>query len=332
MEDRPGDPRRVAVVIEDDLDIRYLLEQVLTQAGFSTVSTGNGEDGVRAVLAHEPLVTTLDVSLPGIDGFEVARRIRSGSNTYIVMISAMGDEIDVLQGLEAGADDYIVKPFRPRELRARLGAMLRRPRSVVDGSDTAAVDGGPHAAVGDGPHAAVGGGQPRPELPVPGAGAEPLADAPPQPATTSASASGVAETAPGAGTPAASASEPSAVPHDPSASWVEHNGLALDPDARLAEVDGAPVELTKTEFDLIATLLESRRRVRSKADLALALRNDAYVTTHYVGDADRRNVEVHMANLRRKLGDDPNAPRFVVTVRGVGYRLTGPGDPGFAAG
>ncbi len=124
----PGQERRVAVVIEDDLDIRYLLEQVLMQAGFSTVSTGNGEDGVRAVLAHEPVVTTLDVSLPGIDGFEVARRIRESSSTYIVMISAMGDEIDILQGLEAGADDYLVKPFRPRELRARLGAMLRRPR------------------------------------------------------------------------------------------------------------------------------------------------------------------------------------------------------------
>ncbi len=96
-------------------------------------------------------------------------------------------------------------------------------------------------------------------------------------------------------------------------------------------MDGVPVELTKTEFDLIATLVETRRRVRSKADLALAVRNDAYVTTHYIGDADRRNVEVHMANLRRKLADDPNAPRFVVTVRGVGYRLTGPGDPGFVA-
>ena len=103
----------------------------------------------------------------------------------------------------------------------------------------------------------------------------------------------------------------------------------LQDHARVAQVDGEAVELTKTEFDLIATLLETRRRVRSKADLALALRNDAYVTTHYVGDADRRNVEVHMANLRRKLSDDPNAPRFVVTVRGVGYRLTGPGDAGF---
>lgn len=319
MADRSGDPRRVAVVIEDDLDIRYLLEQVLTQAGFSTVSTGNGEDGVRAVLAHEPLITTLDVSLPGIDGFEVARRVRSASSTYIVMISAMGDEIDVLQGLEAGADDYIVKPFRPRELRARLGAMLRRPRSVVDGTGPV-TDGSQSGSVAEGGvlDAAAGAGR---------TGAEDRTSGPDAETSPTEGVDGAR-----VGTSEVGAAEQSAVPRDPSGSWVEHNGLALDPDARLAEVDGAPVDLTKTEFDLLATLLESRRRVRSKADLALALRNDAYVTTHYVGDADRRNVEVHMANLRRKLGDDPNAPRFVVTVRGVGYRLTGPGDPGFAVG
>lgn len=328
MADRSSDPRRVAVVIEDDLDIRYLLEQVLTQAGFSTVSTGNGEDGVRAVLAHEPLVTTLDVSLPGIDGFEVARRIRSASNTYIVMISAMGDEIDVLQGLEAGADDYIVKPFRPRELRARLGAMLRRPRSVVDGSGTVP-DGGQAGSTAQGgvPDAAGSAGE---DGALDAAGLAVTEERTPGPDAETSIAEGVDGTR--AGAAEVDAAGQTAAPRDPSGSWVEHNGLALDPDARLAEVDGAAVDLTKTEFDLIATLLESRRRVRSKADLALALRNDAYVTTHYVGDADRRNVEVHMANLRRKLGDDPNAPRFVVTVRGVGYRLTGPGDPGFAAG
>lgn len=324
--------RRVAVVIEDDLDIRYLLEQVLGQAGFSTISTGNGEDGVRAVLAHEPLVTTLDVSLPGIDGFEVARRIRGSSGTYIVMISAMGDEIDVLQGLEAGADDYLVKPFRPRELRARLGAMLRRPRTI----ESAGAD-----AEGTGPMAPG-------DVPVPTASASAVLSVVPDPGAAPADAprSSGGAAAPSSGGAAASegaavAREGAAVVRDDAAteaettsdgaSWTRHNGLAIDQEARLVQVDGAPVELTKTEFDLLATLVESRRRVRSKADLALAVRNDAYVTTHYIGDADRRNVEVHMANLRRKLADDPNAPRFVVTVRGVGYRLTGPGDPGFVA-
>ncbi|PCN47719.1 two-component system response regulator [Curtobacterium sp. 'Ferrero'] len=321
--------RRVAVIIEDDLDIRYLIEQVLIQAGFETVTTGNGEDGVRAVAAHDPVVTTLDVSLPGIDGFEVARRIRRSSGTYIVMISAMGDEIDVLQGLEAGADDYLVKPFRPRELRARLGAMLRRPREV---------------APADVPSRAEEAGASTP-LAVPGDAAPAVPDAAPAvPSVTDAPAVSAPVASPVSG-PLVSGSPVSgpAVPGPPASAGsggpaatvggdgtrVEHNGLALDLDARLAEVDDASVELTKTEFDLIATLLESKRRVRSKADLALALRADSYVTTHFVGDADRRNVEVHMANLRRKLGDDPNAPRFVVTVRGVGYRLTGPGDAGF---
>ena len=332
--------RRVAVVIEDDLDIRYLLEQVLGQAGFSTISTGNGEDGVRAVLAHEPLVTTLDVSLPGIDGFEVARRIRGSSGTYIVMISAMGDEIDVLQGLEAGADDYLVKPFRPRELRARLGAMLRRPRTIE--SAGADAEGTGPMAPGDVPVPTASASAVLSVVPDPGAAP---ADAPRSSGGAAAPSSGGAA-APSSGGAAASegaavAREGAAVVRDDAAteaettsdgaSWTRHNGLAIDQEARLVQVDGAPVELTKTEFDLLATLVESRRRVRSKADLALAVRNDAYVTTHYIGDADRRNVEVHMANLRRKLADDPNAPRFVVTVRGVGYRLTGPGDPGFVA-
>ncbi|MGN7190257.1 response regulator transcription factor [Curtobacterium sp. MCBA15_004] len=323
--------RRVAVVIEDDLDIRYLLEQVLTQAGYSTVSTGNGEDGVRAVLAHEPVVTTLDVSLPGIDGFEVARRIRASSSTYIVMISAMGDEIDVLQGLEAGADDYIVKPFRPRELRARLGAMLRRPRTVVETDGSAPAVRAVGAATPTAGALAAGVGAATPVSPV---GSAPVA---PEwvPAAAPAVEAAPAERVPDRGAEAAGAvvpTVPAAVtPAQDEGTWVRHNGLAIDPEARLVQVDGTPVELTKTEFDLIATLVDSRRRVRSKADLALAIRNDAYVTTHYIGDADRRAVEVHMANLRRKLADDPNAPRFVVTVRGVGYRLTGPGDPGYVA-
>lgn len=304
-----GQDRRVAVVIEDDLDIRYLLEQVLMQAGFSTVSTGNGEDGVRAVLAHDPVVTTLDVSLPGIDGFEVARRIRATSNTYIVMISAMGEEIDVLQGLEAGADDYLVKPFRPRELRARLGAMLRRPRVVETPFEPADVVQ-PTAASG----ATV-------QLPPAGV-AEPSPASVPAPQTP--------PVAPAVDTPP-SAPEAADAPDTDGDEWVRHNGLAIDQEARLVRVDGAAVELTKTEFDLIATLVSTRRRVRSKADLALTVRNDTYVSTHYIGDADRRNVEVHMANLRRKLHDDANAPRFIVTVRGVGYRLTGPGDPGYVA-
>src|SRR6478752_5653895 len=122
----------VAVIIEDDPDVRDLIDIVLTQSGFTTVVTENGTDGVEAVRKHNPLITTLDVNMPGMDGFAVAKRLRDFSSTYLIMITALADEIDVVQGFEAGADDYLVKPFRPRELRARADSMLRRPRARFD--------------------------------------------------------------------------------------------------------------------------------------------------------------------------------------------------------
>ncbi len=118
--------RRVAVIIEDDADIRNLLEAILGQAGFVCYTAATGAEGIASIREHEPILTTLDISLPGIDGFEVARQIRSFSSTYIIMLSARDEEIDTLMGLDAGADDYLTKPFRPRELRARIEAMLRR--------------------------------------------------------------------------------------------------------------------------------------------------------------------------------------------------------------
>ena len=98
--------------------------------------------------------------------------------------------------------------------------------------------------------------------------------------------------------------------------------MSLHPENRIVLVDGEDLDLTRTEFDLLAALLESKRRVRSKADLTLVLRGEAYVTSYYVGDADKRAIEAHMTNLRRKLGDSPTSPRYIETVRGVGYRLT----------
>jgi len=125
----PTDAReRTAVIVEDDSDIRDLLDTVLTQAGFTTVTAATGHEGVEAVRRTDPLVTTLDVSLPDIDGFEVCRRIRAVSDTYVVMLTARTDEDDARAGLDAGADDYQTKPFRPRELRARIEALLQRPR------------------------------------------------------------------------------------------------------------------------------------------------------------------------------------------------------------
>ncbi|QEW02936.1 response regulator transcription factor [Microbacterium lushaniae] len=117
---------RVAVVIEDDADIRSLISTVLTGSGFDVHTASAGLDGIELVRELSPAVTTLDVSMPGIDGYETARRIRAFSDTRILMVTARADDGDMRRGREAGADDYIAKPFRPRDLRARIEELLRR--------------------------------------------------------------------------------------------------------------------------------------------------------------------------------------------------------------
>src|SRR5690606_41513263 len=104
------------------------IDPLLTQSGSGAVVATDGPVGIEEVRAHNPLLTTLDVNMPGMDGFAVAKRIREFSQTYLIMITGLGDEIDVISGLEAGADDYLVKPFRPRQLRARAQSIPRRPR------------------------------------------------------------------------------------------------------------------------------------------------------------------------------------------------------------
>ena len=239
---------RKAVVIEDDEDIRGLLIEVLQQAGFDAIPAADGLDGVEAVQQNDPVITTLDVSMPGIDGFETARRIRKVSDTYLIMVTARAEEIEILQGLQSGADDYVTKPFRPRELRARIEAMLRRPRTV-DGSAGAA----PHARA------------------------------------------------------------------DAEDTWIELDGLRIEPQLRIVEVDGRTLELTRSEFDILLELVREQRRVVTKAELALAVRGERG-SSGFVSEQDERAIEVHMANLRRKLGDSVTSPRWIETVRGVGYR------------
>lgn len=256
---------RSAVVVEDEEDIRSLLTAVLEQAGFVVHAAADGQTGLELVRQHNPVVTTLDVNMPGMDGFETAKRIRAISATYIVMLSARTEEIDALQGLEAGADDYVAKPFRPRELRARIDAMLRRPRAHVGSAEITA---------------------------------------PPQSTSTTSSGG----TAP--------------APREEESGWLEHKGARLHPEMRIATLDGAQLDLTRSEFDIFADLLSSGRRVLSKTDLALMLRGERFTGVEFVSDSDARAIEVHMANLRRKLGESPASPRWIETVRGVGYRLT----------
>ncbi len=285
------DQLKTAVIIEDEAEVRHILAEVLEAAGFSTVSVGNGIDGVRAVLTYKPTLTTLDVNMPGIDGFEAARRIRAQSDTYIIMLTGLSDEADVIAGLGAGADDYLLKPFRPRELRARIEAAMRRS------SARPATVAMPSAGT-------VG-----PSFPA------------------SRPATGVISTTRGAeasAVPAAPRPQAAAPAEDGSRDegWLTHRDLRLNPETHIVMIGDSELELTPTEFDLLATLLESQRRVRSKTDLTLVLRGESYVTNYYVGDADKRAVEAHMTNLRRKLGESAAQPRYIETVRGVGYRLT----------
>lgn len=248
-----GDPG-VAVVIEDDADMRNLLEAVLLQSGFSVHTAGGGCEGVEVVRLHLPDVVTVDVGLPDIDGFEVLRRIREISDAYVVMLTGRTEELDVLTAFHSGADDYIIKPFRPRELRARIATMMRRPRQEV-------------------------------------AGVTPPASAPPP-----------------------------ALPEEED-SVLRYSGLTLNTSTRTAAVEGAPLELTRSEFDLLQDLMRGAGAARTRSDLVRVARGDLYRDDAYVSEADERAVEVHIGNLRRKLGDDPNSPRYLQTVRGVGYRL-----------
>ncbi|MBZ5740305.1 response regulator transcription factor [Nocardioides mangrovi] len=132
MKAAPGRGRR-ALVVEDDPDIGALIEAALEDLGFAVSRVDNGQDAVIAVKDESPDLITLDLSLPGLDGIEVCRQIREMTDAYIIMITARINEIDRLQGLETGADDFMPKPFSLRELQARVNAMFRRPRQTATG-------------------------------------------------------------------------------------------------------------------------------------------------------------------------------------------------------
>jgi DNA-binding response OmpR family regulator len=225
-----------ALVVDDEPSLVRAVAEYLRHEGYTVDTAGDGDTALAAARTAPPDVVVLDLMLPGIDGVEVCRQLRTFSDAYVIMLTARTDEVDTLIGLSVGADDYLTKPFSPRELVARVKAMLRRPRTAGP------ADAAPARRIG---------------------------------------------------------------------------ALTIDPQAREVQVEGEPVELTRTEFDLLDALSARPRMVFTRTQLVDSVWGEGWV-------GDDHLVDVHIGHVRRKLGDDPAEPRYILTVRGVGYRM-GPG-------
>lgn len=217
------------LVVDDEPPIVELVRGYLGREGYAVVSAGDGRAALDLARRTPVDLVILDVMLPGLDGIEVCRQLRTFSDAYVMMLTARGEEVDRVVGLSVGADDYLVKPFSPREMVARVKALLRRPRLGRPGTS-----------------------------PAP--------------------------------------------------------GLEMDELRRTVRVDGDPVELTTLEFDLLCVLARHPGLVVRRSWLLEQVWGPEFV-------GDDHLVDVHIANIRRKLGDLPSQPRFIVTVRGIGYRL-----------
>ena len=226
------------LIIEDETTLAGMIAAYLSRAGYDSTVVHTGLDGVRAARDLAPDVVILDLGLPGLDGIEVCRQIRTFTDCYVIVVTARKDEIDTLIGLSVGADDYVTKPFSVRELVARVQAVLRRPRT---GSTTAS------------------------------------------------------ETA---------CSEPTRV----------FGALRVDRDGQRVHLGDVEVALTPTERDLLMALARRPSMAFSRRQLI-----DDIWGPDWVGD--EHLVDVHVAHLRRKLGDAPDIGRYITTVRGVGYRM-----------
>lgn len=219
------------LVIDDDPELAELLSEYLGSRGFRVAVAPDGATGLERVAAGGVDLVVLDVMMPGLDGFEVLRQLRRAGSLPVVMLTAQGDDTDRIVGLELGADDYLPKPFNPRELLARIRAILRR---VGEGSEEA---------------------------------------------------------------------EDSAL---------VAAGIRVDPARREVSLEGEPVQLTTTEFDILRALVAAAGRVIPRERLMELARGQEWA-------AYERSVDVHVSHLRKKLGDDPRRPRRIKTVRGVGY-------------
>ncbi|MDO9556217.1 MAG: response regulator transcription factor [Coriobacteriia bacterium] len=223
---------RDVLVVDDNAKIVEVLSAYLKTEGFDVRTASDGPGAVSAVQERRPDIALLDIMLPGIDGIELTRRFQREYGLPVILVTAKTDEVDRLIGLEIGADDYISKPFSPREVVARVKAVLRR----VDGS------------------VALSGGVMR------------LGD------------------------------------------------LEIDTERRDVRRAGTSVELTRTEFDILAAMAAHPGRVYTRLQLLESVSGDAF-------EGYERTIDAHVKNLRRKLGDDPREPLYVRTVFGVGYKV-----------
>jgi DNA-binding response OmpR family regulator len=226
---------KTILVVDDEPKIASLARDYLEHAGFAVVVAGDGPSALDAVVRQRPDLVVLDLGLPRLDGLDVTREIRRTSTLPIVMLTARDDELDKLLGLELGADDYLTKPFSPRELVARVRAVLRRV-------DLGARDG------------------------------------------------------------------------DKSREVVTAGELTLDLPRMRAELAGRQVDLTPTEFQLLATLAAQPGRIFTRSQLLDTVHGVAF-------ESYERAIDTHIKNIRRKLEPDPRLPRYLLTVYGVGYRF-----------
>ncbi|GAY15042.1 response regulator transcription factor [Mycobacterium sp. shizuoka-1] len=236
MPESSAAPGYRALVVDDEVSLADVVAGYLEREHFEVTSATDGAEALRLARESDPDVVVLDLSLPGIDGLEVCRQLRTFSDAYVVMLTARDTEVDTIVGLSVGADDYMTKPFSPRELVARIHAMLRRPR-VAARTGTA--------------------GEPPPRV---------------------------------------------------------FGDLRIDTSAREVSVASGPVTLTRTEFDVLAALSARPGLVFTRRQLLEAVWGDDWFGNEHL-------IDVHIGHLRRKLGDNPADPRYVLTVRGVGYRM-----------
>jgi two-component system response regulator RegX3 len=251
-----GRERTRVLVIEDEESYRQALDSGLGLEGFDVVLAADGPEGLRLFDEQAPDIVLLDMLLPGMHGIDVCRRIRTHSSVPILMVSAVDTELDVVLGLELGASGYVTKPFRLRELVARMHAILRRVQPREAPSDVEVV----------------------------------LDRIPVDQSTT----------------------------HQ---SGPAFGSVSVDYVRREVTVAGVPTHLSRKEFDLLAALLSPAQRVRSRDELIDLLWPDTYLT-------DTRTLDTHIHRLRAKLEPDPTDPRYIVTVRGVGFRIDPHGNLG----